>query len=219
MNITNKVIVTGGTGFVGHWMKETQPKGYDAVYLSQSVYDAIPFQDWQGYSVVHLAPTDPARAIQAARHTRLLYCSSGIVNHPENDIPYRRDKMHWEADCLASGVDCVIARLYAFAESSKAWRAFDQAARYSEPIIITGDGRTVRTFMHGYELGFWMWKILERGVNGEAYDVGDEKPVTMIELAWEMIHKYNQSSQIVIQGGTDPMPYYVPDMTKTKGLL
>ena len=207
------VLITGGTGFVGHWMKAAEPENVAAVYLNRTGYNNSLF----GFDYyVHLANVPPTRVLR--QNKRTLYCSSGIVYHPENDIEYRQNKMLWEAECLASGVDVVIARLFTFygarLDGDKAFTRFKIAAENGEPLQIWGDGTCVRSYMYGAELGRWMWAILFRGKSGEAYDVGSDHPVTILQLAQSF------SDNIVIQGGTDPMPVYLPpDTTKTKGLL
>lgn len=226
----DKVLITGGTGFVGHWMRETQPEKIEADYLSCSKYDNF-FYEWTpkktSYNyIVHLAPVSPYKIISLAKTSsaRLLYCSSGIVYHEENDTEYRRNKIAGEALCFASGVDVVIARLFTFygehLDEHKAYTQFTKAARQNSPIEIWGDGKTVRSYMHGYDLGRYMWAILLHGMNGEAYDVGSEEPVTMLELARAIKLLTQSKSEIVIKNGIDPMPYYMPpNMEKTRMLL
>lgn len=221
------VLITGGTGFVGHWMNETRPKDFVCILLNRHGHELIDLIRVPNYDyVVHLAPIHPARAVECARrnNARLLYCSSGIVYHPENDIQYRRDKLDGEKYCLDSGVDVVLARLFTFfgdrLDDNKAYTQFTKAARQNSPIEIWGDGKTVRSYMHGSELGRWMWAILLRGVSGEAYDVGDDEPVTMLELAQAIKELHHSTSEITVKGGASPMPCYLPvDTAKTKALL
>ena len=69
--------------------------------------------------------------------------------------------------------------------------------------------------MHEPELGKWLWAILLRGKSCEAYDVGSDEPITMLELA----KRY--SDNIIIEPDKPvPVPYYMPlDTAKTKRLL
>lgn len=228
----NKVLITGGTGFVGHWMRETQPDSLNCFYEGRTGYyykgdskEVVLAYNSLDY-IVHLAPISPEKVIKFATYNnaRLLYCSSGIVYHPENNTEYRRNKIKWEQECLASGVDVVIARLFTFygehLDEHKAYTQFTKAARQNSPIEIWGDGKTVRSYMHGYELGRYMWAILLHGFQAGVYDVGSNTPVTMLELAQQIKAQYNSSSEIVIKHGKDPMPYYLPpNMEKTRRLL
>jgi nucleoside-diphosphate-sugar epimerase len=65
-----------------------------------------------------------------------------------------------------------------------------------------------------------MWAILMHGERGEAYDVGGDKPITMMELAQAFVKVFGTGSPIEVQNGIDPMPIYLPPNTaKTKRLL
>lgn len=213
------VLIAGGTGFVGHWMQQTQPEEIKSrAYLDHKQYNWRRFH-WD--AIVHLAPIAPTEYLEFANkyNTRLLYCSSGIVYHPENNTEYRMNKIMGEQECLNSGVDVVIARLFTFCgerlDDNKAITQFEKAAKNGEPLRIWGDGNAVRSYMHGSELGKWMWAILLRGQSGEAYDVGSDEPITLLDLA----KRY--SDNIIIENSRpDPMPVYLPmDTAKTRKLL
>jgi dTDP-glucose 4,6-dehydratase len=74
--------------------------------------------------------------------------------------------------------------------------------------------------MSGAEMGRWMWAILLRGKSGEAYDVGSDTPVTMLQLARWIIKAYRSTSSIVIENRPDRVPVYLPrDTAKTRALL
>ncbi len=232
-----RALITGGTGFVGSWMKRTQPDGIQGVYLSCDDYNSYrwdkagvnivhPTDKLRYNYIVHLAPISPTVAIRMAgqAQARLLYCSSGIVYHPENNTAYRYNKILGERACLDAQIDVVIARLFAFygdgLDRYKAYTEFTEAAKANKPIEIHGDGNTVRSYMHGSELGAWMWAILLNGKAGESYDVGSDEPITILQLARQIKHEHNSDAGITILGGDDPMPFYLPPNTaKTKELL
>jgi nucleoside-diphosphate-sugar epimerase len=226
----DKVLITGGTGFVGKWLQRTCPKNFELECLSRDDYYTHNWR-WSMYPdykyIVHLAPTDPADVLECAKrnNARLLYASSGIVYHPENDIQYRHDKIKGEQDCLVSGRDVVIARLFAFygegLDNNKAYTQFMNSATKNEAIRIWGDGNTVRSYMHGSDMAFWLWTILLCGKSGEAYDVGSDEPITMLELAKKIAKESGSKSGIFIENRIpDPMPIYLPpDTAKTKRLL
>ena len=215
----NNVLITGGTGFVGKWMQKTKPANMTVTYLGREAYNSLLDRNWKlfdfdGY--IHLAPVSPYPAIVGAKwnHARLLYCSSGIVYHPEGDSQYRRDKMAYELDVLASGIDFVITRLFTFSgeglDGDKAISRYYKAAKENKPIQIWGDGSVVRSYMNGYDLGEMMWAIFERGENGKVYDVGSLEPITMLELAQFIIHTTNSSSKIEFIDKPTPVPVYLP---------
>jgi nucleoside-diphosphate-sugar epimerase len=214
------VLITGGTGFVGSWMAKTKPAGFEIYALNRHNYETEWWDMWDFDYIVHLANVSPDKVIEASRynHVRVLYCSSGIVYHEENNTEYRQNKIKWEKACLDSGVDVVIARLFTFSgeglDDNKAIVQFQKAAGAGQPLRVWGDGSCIRSYMHGSILGKWMWAILLKGKTGEAYDVGDDKPITMLELA----RRY--SNNVIVEGGKDAMPVYLPpDTAKTKALL
>lgn len=224
--VISKILVTGGTGFVGHWMQQTEPEGLDVTYINRQGYGLWYWWTMEWDAIVHLAPISPEKVISCAarNNARLLYCSSGIVYHPENDTEYRQNKIKWEQECLDSGADTVIARLFAFygerLTDDHAIVAFENAAKANTPLTIWGDGSTVRSYMRGEDLGRWMWAILLKGIKGEAYDVGGDKPITMIELARAFLAVYESTSTVEVLGGKDAMPVYLPpDTDKTRRLL
>jgi len=220
------ILCTGGTGFVGKWLQKTQSQELSAVYLSSSDYESQLWKTQKYTHIIHAANISPTEVIEQAKacNARLLYISSGIVHHPENNIEYRRNKIKWEWECLDSGVDVVIARLFTFygegLDDNKAVVQFKKAAKEGKPLKIWGDGKTVRSYLHGRDMAKQIWAILLHGKSREAYDVGADEPVTMLQLAELCVAGRKPKPEIIIQGGVDPMPVYLPvDTAKTKALL
>ena len=183
-------LITGQTGFVGYWMTHKTPDSVEWVGGGRDFYDSGLMEYLNDIThIVHLAPVAPYKVLEWAKkwNARLLYCSSGIVYYPEVDTRYRHDKLRWENDCLESGVDVVIARLFTFfgerLDGNKAITQFFANVRKGEPIRMYGDGSTVRTYMHGRDLGVQMWRILLEGESGQAYDVGSTRKTTIRRLA------------------------------------
>lgn len=216
-----KVLVVGGTGFVGRWVRYAQPDGLRVVYLGRADYELRRWKYHAWDAIVHLANISPVEVLEHAQKfgTRILYASSGIVYMDGNESEYRLNKLDYEKECRDSGLDIVIARLFTFSgeglDDGKAIVQFERAAREGKPLRIWGDGNCVRSYMPGEELGAWMWAILLRGKKGEAYDVGNDEPVTLLELA----RRY--SDNIIVENRVrDPMPVYLPrDTAKTRALL
>ena len=215
----DSVLITGGTGFVGSWMEKTQPDNVSGYYFNhrgevKGDYDLVVPK-----YIVCLAPIDPIDEIYLAQEmgARLLYCSSGAVYHPEyQDKEYRDNKIKWEQECLDSGVDVVIARLFTFARSSKAYNAIFGCVRAGHKPTVSRE--CVRSFMYPREMARWMWAILLRGESGQAYDVGSDRVTSMVDLALR-IHKFTGCSSMVSHEPV-PMPHYLPpDTAKTRALL
>jgi nucleoside-diphosphate-sugar epimerase len=208
---------------VGWHMRQCQPANVTAFYFNREQYHGQWWEDIGAYNyVVHLAPVEPSRAIACAKrnNARLLYASSGVIYHPESDkIEYRQNKIDGEAECLQSGVDVTITRLFTFygehLSRDHAYPAFEWAARQGLPLRIWGDGSCIRSYMSGEDLGRLMWAVLLKGESGEAYDIGSDEPVTMLELARRF------SDNVIVENKRpDPMPTYLPtDTAKTRALL
>lgn len=224
-----RVLVTGGTGFVGYWMQKTKPSNIDALRLNRYNYVEGLWKLHKWDAIVHLAPVPPTQVLTYVLHRsiRLLFASSGAIYDRETE--YADNKRRWEMECLMDVLyeprtDVVIARLFTFfgdkLDENKAISKFVKAAKAGEPIRIWGDGNTVRSYMSGREMGEWMWAILLRGESGQAYDVGSDKPVTMLELARMVNKAFGNKSQIIIENRPEECPYYMPkDTAKTRRLL
>ena len=174
--------------------------------------------------IIHLAPIDPQPILDIAmsNHAKVLYCSSGAVY--DINTEYANNKRRWECLCIESDVNVVIARPFTFygegLDDDKAISGFIGMAKYGSEIIITGNGLCTRSYMHGDDLGNWLWIILFLGESGQAYDIGSTKPITMFELARAVAKRYHPKCRIVIENGGDPVPYYVPkNMQKTYNLI
>jgi nucleoside-diphosphate-sugar epimerase len=218
MTSISNVLITGGTGFVGQWMKHTKPANVSVTYLGREAYAEFIKQEFypQYDAFVHLAPVAPYPIVACAKwnRARMLYCSSGIVYHPEHHTEYRRHKLAWEQYCIDSEIDLVITRLFTFSgqglDDGKAITQFYKCALAGKPLQVYGDGSTVRSYMHGAELGETMWKILERGERGKAYDVGSLIPVTMLDLANLIILITKSKSTIEFVDKPNPVLVYLP---------
>jgi nucleoside-diphosphate-sugar epimerase len=183
-----RVLVTGGTGFVGWWMQQTQPKDIAAVYMNREQYEKETL--WKYDYFVHLAPTSPARILKHAEmyHNRVMFASSGAVYEKQDNYAY--NKRLWEAQCKHSEAYVVIARLFCFVGAHMP-EAFDDGKTPSILQFIREgikggpihyyDVGYIRSYMYGEDLGHWMWKIL---LDGEGvYDVGSSLPVSMRQVA------------------------------------
>lgn len=98
-----------------------------------------------------------------------------------------------------------------------------------EPIRITGDGATVRTYLYAADLVIWLMVIMMKGESGRAYNVGAEKEYSIAALA-HAIHQSGQkvfpnsaSGKFAVEIARKPDPNimparYVPDTSAARTL-
>ena len=185
MGSINNVLITGGTGFVGYWLQQTRPAQIHLDCLDSETYKMGQWK-WHKYdAIIHLANIPPADVLRASHGARILYASSGAVYDGRNDYAYH--KRMREAECRASGQDVVIARLFSFVgqklKNLYAITNFIHDALNTGTINIRGNGKAVRSYLYGQELGTILWALLFNGEKGCAYDVGGKTPYTILQVA------------------------------------
>ncbi|MBI5901323.1 MAG: NAD(P)-dependent oxidoreductase [Rhodocyclales bacterium] len=142
---------------------------------------------------------------KAARVRRILYASSGAVygrqpaylkRIPEDFVadpavvsPYGRLKQRTETRLLASDIDCVITRGFAFIgpylplTDKFAAGSFIRDALAGGPIHILGDGTPIRSYLYATDLAIWLLTLLVKGKPSEAYNVGSNEAISLADVA------------------------------------
>lgn len=148
------------------------------------------------------------RVLQIARGaSRFLFASSGAVygkqgtEHVGEDAMTAPDPMDRRAAyangkrmaehlcALSSGPDVIIARGFAFVgpylplDRHFAIGNFLADALAGRPVVVSGDGTAVRSYLYGLDLAEWLLTLLVRGVALRPYNVGSERAVSIGELA------------------------------------
>jgi dTDP-glucose 4,6-dehydratase len=93
----------------------------------------------------------------------------------------------------------------------------DQLA--GRPIIVRGDGTTVRSYMYSLDLALWLLTILIDGVPGRPYNVGSEDATTVGDLARLVARTCGANRQVEIRGTRTPgarVDRYVPSTNRAR---
>jgi nucleoside-diphosphate-sugar epimerase len=179
------------------------------------------------------------RFAKAAGVRRVLYASSGAVYglQPGNverlaeDFaadaatvsPYGRLKQRSEALLLGSGLDCVIARGFAFIgpylplTDKFAAGSFLRDALAGGPIRIHGDGSPIRSYLYAADLAVWLVAMLARGRPGRAYNLGSDQSVSLRDLAQRIAANLPRPGA-VLSGGASLVgaERYLPDISRAQ---
>lgn len=133
------------------------------------------------------------------------------------------------AECLAiqsgraQGMRVKIARCFAFVgpylpmDKHFAIGNFIRDALQGQAITIHGDGAPLRSYLYAADLAAWLWSILLRGRDGEAYNVGGNEVVSIAGLAHAVNTALHTEVEVVCK--TSMLPNctperYVPDLSK-----
>lgn len=140
---------------------------------------------------------------------------------PVSEGPYADPaaaKRYAEELCVAraksGGLDVVIARCFSFAgpglpiDTKFAFGNFIRDALAGDPIVITGDGSPVRSYLYSADLAVWLWTLLLRGRSGAAYNVGSERGVSIRRLA-DLVAK--ECSGSIVKVLSKPIPGAMPE--------
>jgi len=188
----------------------------------------------------------------ACRAERFLLTSSGSVYGPQlPNISTISEAQSTSADTLNSsnaysvakcqaehlcilyrnvyGIDVVIARCFAFVgidlprNSHFAIGNFIRDALERPAIVIHGDGRPFRSYMHQSDLALWLMTLLQHGTPGDAYNVGSDEVWNILQVAQAVKNIFAPHKAIVVKGASSESNYapnrYVPDVTKAQSEL
>jgi UDP-glucose 4-epimerase len=105
--------------------------------------------------------------------------------------------------------------------------SFVQKALIGKPIIIYGDGRQSRSFIHVCDVTEALIKLMnEDKALGNVYNIGSQKEITIEELAYKVKEMTGSSSPIeylsydrAYGAGFEDMQRRLPDITKINKLL
>lgn len=125
-----------------------------------------------------------------------------------------------------NGPFCVIARCFSIVSQHiplngpYALGNFMRDAIAGRGIHISGDGKTIRSYIEGRDLAHWIFTLLCHGARGEAYNVGSDLPITTLELATIIrdVVNIDQPIKILALPDCDPRKVYLPNVDKASTL-
>lgn len=116
--------------------------------------------------------------------------------------------------------ELVIARCFAFAgpylplDGKFAFGNFVANFIKDEDIVISGDGKAVRSYLYSADLVVWLLTILARGKNREIYNVGSSECLSIKDLAVKM---YGSENRVILMNQTCDMDnVYYPNVDRAK---
>ena len=89
------------------------------------------------------------------------------------------------------------------------------------PITVGGDGTPMRSYQYASDLTIWLLALLVRGEPGNAYNVGSEKEISILDLANLVASEIGDSSvEVLGSPEVNKLPErYVPDCQRIKNEL
>ena len=175
----------------------------------------------------------------------MVYSSSSEVYGEPRELPIREDSVTGPVSTY--GVSKLAAEIYAkaynheFNTDIKIVRFFNvygsrqssnivipifiNKAIKNEPIKVFGNGNQTRCFTYVGDIIDGVMKVIEKGKAGEAYNIGNNKPTTILELA-NTIKEITGSKSEIIKAGfgketrlkSREIEYRIPDISKMKSL-
>ena len=133
--------------------------------------------------------------------------------------PYGRGKLRAEELYRESGLPAVTVRAFTLAGTHQdlnreyATSNFIKAALKGEPLVITGSGDTVRSYLSADDWVEWSLELMLHGSG--VYNVGSEEAITIRELA-ELVTRFFGGGLKIIDRGAGPGSFYLPDTGKIR---
>jgi dTDP-glucose 4,6-dehydratase len=116
----------------------------------------------------------------------------------------------------------VVARLFAFVgpflplDEHFAVGNFIRDGLNGGPIIVKGDGQTVRSYQYPTDMVRWLWTLADKASPQRAYNVGSDVGLSMREIA-AGVARASGGIEVQILAAVDPtkpIDRYVPDVNR-----
>jgi len=123
------------------------------------------------------------------------------------------------------GIGTVVARCFAFIgpylslDDHYAIGNFIRDSLNKKPIIVTGDGTPLRSYLYAADMAVWLWTILFKGTPATAYNVGSDIPISIADLAHKVAAVSGMADSVQIlkkPPATAIRQRYIPCIDKAK---
>ncbi len=144
---------------------------------------------------------------------------------------YAEAKRFAETFCAAARsqarIPTLTARPFAFIgpyqSMDRPWaiNSFIREAIQGEAIRVSGDGRTVRSYMYPADMAFWLLRVLSGGTAGQIFNLGSPEGIQLGELATMISEHFQPRPEIHLStapGHTQPSRM-VPDVSAAQKAL
>ena len=185
------------------------------------------------------------KSAMEANIKKMVFSSSSEVYGEPRELPIREDST--KGPVSTYGVSKLAAEMYAkaynqeFGTDIRIVRFFNvygprQTANFVVPIFISlalqnnpikifGEGNQTRCFTYVEDVTDGVLKVFEKGRAGEAYNIGNNQPTTILELA-QIVKELTGSKSEIIKAGFGKetrlkereIEYRIPDISKIKTL-
>ena len=126
-----------------------------------------------------------------------------------------------------TGLNAKIARCYCFVgphlplDWHFAIGNFIRDALAGQELVVQGNGRPLRSYLHAADLTIWLLTILLNGERMHPYNVGSEDACSIADLAQRVAFLAGMPGQVRILSHDDggPLPRYVPDVSRARNEL
>ena len=121
-------------------------------------------------------------------------------------------------------LETIIARCFAFSGQDLPFDAhfaignFIRDALTSDRIVVKGDGTPLRSYLDQFDLSHWLFTLIFNGVDGETYNVGSNRAISIADLAHLVRDLLAESKQVSIleKPNFSDRSRYIPNIDKIK---
>lgn len=174
-------------------------------------------------------------AVYGPQPSTLKNLDEGYMGAPDpmsSRSAYHEGKRLGELQCaLAShthGIQAKIARLFAFVgpylplNRHFAIGNFISDGLNNRPIVVQGEGTTVRSYQYASDMAAWLWMVYARGVTLRPYNIGSDQAIPMRDLANAVSRIFEPRPDVVVMQESKPNAFvdrYVPSTARVRSEL